>query len=71
MPETKVQKAQNVADDRIKSEKEQLFESADSMIKEKFAQEARQIASKLILPVISIRAEGQSKKENQRWSMLW
>lgn len=70
MPDTKVQKVQNVADDRIKSEKEQLFESADSMIKEKFAQQARQIASKLILPVISMRTKEQSKKENQRWLRL-
>jgi len=70
MPDAKVQKVQNAADEMIKSEREQLFESADSMLKERFAQQARQIASKVILPVISMRTKEQTKKENQRWLRL-
>lgn len=46
---------QSVTDTKVPSEKEQLFESADKMIQEKFAQEAQRIADAIALPIISLR----------------
>jgi len=40
---------------KIVSEKERIFQSADNMIRDRFAQEAKQIAGKITLPIISLQ----------------
>jgi hypothetical protein len=46
---------QNMTAAKIVSEKERIFQSADNMIRDRFAQEAKQIAGKIALPIISLQ----------------
>jgi hypothetical protein len=46
-----------------KDEKDRVFEPADQMIKQIFAQEAKQIASNITLPLISIESDTNEVKE--------
>lgn len=48
----------------VPTERERVFESADQMIRERFAKEAKRIANTIALPVISL--ESQKLKEKKR-----
>jgi len=67
MPSTDIK---DIGSAPIKSEKEQVFESADKIIQEKFAQEACKIAAKASLPVISLEPKKKERKERKVWFSL-
>ena len=50
----------------VADEKERIFTPADQMIREKFAQEARRIADKVKLPLITIKSATQNKRSAKK-----
>jgi hypothetical protein len=56
---------------QVPDEKHRVFEPADQMIKEKYARDARRIAAKIALPVVtieSVRQEENAKKgKTKKW----
>lgn len=52
---------------QVLDEKQRVFEPADEMVKQKFAEEARRIASSITLPIISIESEKEDVKEKKKW----
>jgi len=67
MPSSEVPDTNN---SQFQSEKEEIFQAANDMIKQQFEQEARQIAKTIALPIISKNTLKETKQEKKPWISL-
>jgi hypothetical protein len=56
---------------QIPDEKHRVFEPADQMIKEKYARDARRIAAKIVLPVVTIESVRQEEHAKKGKAKKW